>query len=144
MLGAFLAAASVRPAGAEVLSNTSVPMEGMLLPHPCTLETLSFRGSLYLQARATVSGPNATVGLHVNTQGVTATGQVTGNRYNNSDVLNTTLNVGPLPATTTVVAKVQFSGPGANRFRAHVTLHVTVSPSGAVSASLGSVQMECL
>lgn len=142
---AFLAAPQSGIPGiarAEVVTNQSLPTDGLVLAHPCTLEPLSFAGPIHIVARTTLSGSGANVGLHVNTQGVTATGLNSGKRYQSPDQVNTSLNVGPLPATATVTVTVHFVGNGEN-FRAHVTLHLTVTPSGAVNATLGGLALRC-
>jgi hypothetical protein len=132
------------PAAAATIINESFPMDGLILPHPCTLEPLKFEGPLHVQGRVNLDGSGgAKVGLHVNTQGVTATGQLSGDVYHSPDVVNLNLHLGPLPATGTAVAQVHFAGPGDDKFRLHIVLHVTVSESGNAIVKLGDIRAEC-
>jgi hypothetical protein len=130
------------PARAEVLTSVLVPMDGVSLAHPCNFELLRFRGPLRVTARVTPEPPLTRVVLKVEAQAVTATGEVSGARYISTDVYETPLGVGILPAHADLPVTLHFTGPKDN-FRALVVLKVTVNPDGTVTVTLGNVSLSC-
>lgn len=146
LLGALLLLVMAGPVRADEVSDHYVAVDGTLRTNPCTLELMKFDGYLHIQARATREGRRAHVDLHIITEGVTATGQLTGARFSSSEILNESVTIERVPDSGAAVVGVDFSGPGGVAFRAWSTLHVAVDLPGdvnAVAIALDEIKLEC-
>ncbi|MEK8023824.1 MAG: hypothetical protein AAB229_08470 [Candidatus Hydrogenedentota bacterium] len=130
-------------ARAEVITEQSISMSGIVLIHPCTMEQLRLEGNMLFEARSTIVGDRARIGLTVHMESVKARDETTGIAYECDEPWNDTLNIGPLPAADTAIVKVLFSGPAQNPFQANMTLQINADSSGSVQARLWEIKLEC-
>ena len=126
------------PAAAEVTTNVSNDVTGLTVFVPCANggggETVVFEGRLHVLAVVTLDNKG---GFHLKShsqpQGLTGTGQVTGDKYQGTGVTQDQLN-GKVGETYTYVNNFRIIGPGpGNNYLVHTTSHYTVNANGELA-----------
>ena len=107
-------------------------------------ETVMFSGSLHQVFHTTVSASgNATTRSHVQPQGMSGTGLVTGMKYQGTGVEQATIT-SQVNQLITYVNNFRLIGQGpGNNWSVHENLHLTVHPDGTVSADHDNFSVEC-
>ena len=107
-------------------------------------EDVLLEGSLHNVSRATeASNGNFSVTLHSNPQGITGTGQITGDKYQGTGSSIFRFSTGP-GGRETITEAFLVVGPGPdNNFTIHAIFHVTVNADGTVTSEVDSFSTEC-
>ena len=125
----------------------SIQPSGQAAIQACVGEAVNFVGTALLVFAETTRPDGSTLldMVHVNPQGAVAIGASTGVRYrlvggDSNQVI--TVPAGTLAAT--FEANLLAIGPGsANSFFAHILQHITITPSGNVTAFLDVFSVDC-
>lgn len=136
-----------RSSATTTITNQTVPFSSLQFV-PCANggagENVLLQGTLHLVSRFTVAeSGQASATVHENLQGVSGTGQITGDKYQGTDsnTLRATLGVG---TTFTQTSSFQVVGPGPdNNFTAHLTSHFTVNANGEITSDHFISSVEC-
>lgn len=129
------------------IQNLTVPFSSLQFV-PCANggagENVLLEGTLHLVSRFTDAGNGqASATVHENLQGVSGTGQITGDQYQGTDseTLRATLGAA---TTFTLTNSFQVVGPGPdNNFTVHLTSHFTVNANGEITSDHFSSSVEC-
>src|SRR5262245_21392461 len=148
MLG-VLASVTAAQAGTTTITNTSNPVNFLSFV-PCANggagEIVSFSGDLHSVVKLTINGNRVNLHIHQNYQGVTGTGQTTGDTYVTNGTLNESFNDSLTngQANETVTEHVNYNGQGsAPNLTFHELVHVTVNANGDVTVSTTTISIEC-
>lgn len=136
-----------RSSATTTIQNLDIPFSSLQFV-PCANggagENVLLEGTLHLVSRFTVSANGeASATVHENLQGVSGTGQITGDKYQGTDsnTLGATLAAG---TTFTQTSSFQVIGPGPdNNFTAHLTSHFTVNANGEITSDHFISSVEC-
>jgi hypothetical protein len=140
------ALASVTAAQAAVITNQIIPIN-LIVFVPCanggTGELVDLSGNLHDMFATTVNGNHFSMKYMDNPQGVSGTGETTGDSYQATGVTQgqTSGNVG-FEDTYINNFRIIGHGPG-NNFLVHETYHVTVNANGDVTASVDNFSVDC-
>jgi hypothetical protein len=149
-----LAAAAVivgaSPAGAETAShfkvNQQIPFAGFQVFVPCTGDTITFtQGFLHDMFDLTVNGSHVSLTTHDQPHALKGT-DTSGRRYEGVGITreHDTGSFVNGHAVTTFVNNFNMIGKaGAPSFKTHETFHVTVTPSGKVTAFHDNLRTTC-
>ncbi len=81
---------------------------------------------------------------HFQPQGISGTGEVTGDKYQATGVTQDITVQGRVGVTTTAVNNFRIIGQGpGNNYMVHVTFHVTVNANGTATAVVNNVKVGC-
>ena len=107
-------------------------------------EEVLLEGTLHSLSRTTESASgNFSYTIHLNPQGLTGTGQTTGDTYRATGGFTLRGTVGP-GETFTVNDIFQLIGPGTdNNLRVHTTVHYTVNANGEVTSEVDNTTITC-
>ena len=135
------------PAGSALAANAvdeSVPIS-VSAYNPCNGEVVDLNGRLHYLVNVT---EDATGGyhldVHVNTQGVSGTGQTTGAKYevNYTDTFQLNVTNAGLEATAPLHLNVIAQGQAPN-FLLHAVFHIRVEASGGLTTYVDAFRLEC-
>ncbi len=128
---------------------SAVPVPIPPIPVPCANggagELVVLGGTIHLVFHTTVNNDRVQVIVHANPQGVTGTGQVTGDIYRGVGATQIVdISRSGLPRVFTVANTFNIIGPGpGNNLLIHDTLHMTVNANGEPTANVTNVSLEC-
>jgi hypothetical protein len=146
---AALGLIAVQAAGAGASTSTVtlfVPFTANQAAHrdiqACLGEDVSFNGNRLIEIHeTTTSAGQALFELHVNPQGVTATGLTTGNTYAVSGHIQ---DVEQASGSFTFEVTLTVTSPGPSPdFTAHFVFHVTVNAKGDVTSDVAYIGSPC-
>jgi hypothetical protein len=129
---------------ATVTNDVHIPVSGTAVSGCPGGESVDLSGSAHLLFHATIDSAGGVHGdMHVNYQGVSGIGEISGAKYQIPvEVhINTNGHVGS-ETTTTLNAKLIGQGPDNNEVM-HMTFHVTVNANGTVTASFDHFFIKC-
>lgn len=150
-VGAIATLATVSPARAEVITNTSIPLTGFAVFVPCANGgagelIVGVGGELHILSSATVNGNNVSMKDHAQPQGATLVGSDTGDIYHGTGVTQShfkaSLQNGQVSFTGINNFRMIGPGPG-NNFLVHETFHVTVNANGDTTVFHDNFSVEC-
>ena len=137
------------PAHAEVQTNASIPIEVTVFV-PCAAdgagESVTLTGDLHVLMSLTVNNNHVSFHAHVQPQGVSGTGSVTGDKYQGTGATNFNLeaDVDEFPMNATVVNNIRVIGQGpGNNLLVHENFHVTFNADGTMTAFVDNFRAEC-
>jgi hypothetical protein len=143
-LGVCLLAA---PARADVVVNRSVPLNFSVFV-PCAAsgagESIDLTGDLHVRLAFSFSSSG---GLHAQMeaqpQNLSGVGETSGLEYHATGVDQTSMNF-HLGMTSTFTSSFRITGPDADSsYLVHQSVHVTLNPSGSLTASADNFSVEC-
>ncbi len=149
-LAAIFAAVSTLPASAGVNTNIKVPFSQNVFV-PCANggagEILSISGKLHVLITETTDGSGGFHAVvHLNTQGASGVGAVTGDTYRAVGLNFQSFNVAAdgLPLIFTEVVNFNMIGIGhAVNLNVHETFHIVLSSNGDVTAEVENLNVTC-
>ncbi len=137
------------PIYAAVVTNTSFPVNIPVLI-PCAAggagEVVTLTGNLHVLISVTVNANNISLDSHVQPQGISGTGSVTGDKYQGTGITRFNLNADVIgfPFNTTFVNNFRIIGQATgNNFLVHQTFHITVNADGTVTAFVDNFSVDC-
>lgn len=142
-------ASAILPANAAVQVNdrTDISLSVFI---PCAAggagELVDLTGPLHTLITFTINGNNVSGFFHFQPQGISGTGETTGDKYQGTGVtqesFKTSLQNGQ--ANITSVNNFRIIGQGAgNNFLVHETLHITINADGNVTVFHDNFSVEC-
>jgi hypothetical protein len=147
VLGLTLLSFSVRTAQAEVQTNLKVPVTiGVFIP--CAAdgagEVVFLTGNLHVLLRFnTDQAGGIHVASHFQPQGISGTGQTTGDKYQATGVTQDEFNA-KVGVEETFVNNFRIIGQGnGNNFLIHETFHIKFNASGIPRASVDNFSVDC-
>jgi hypothetical protein len=147
ILGLTLLSFSVRTAQAEVQTNLKVPVTiGVFIP--CAAdgagEVVFLTGNLHVLLRFnTDQAGGIHVASHFQPQGISGTGQTTGDKYQATGVTQDEFNA-KVGVEETFVNNFRIIGQGnGNNFLIHETFHIKFNASGIPRASVDNFSVDC-
>jgi hypothetical protein len=132
---------------AEVTTNDKIPYTASVLV-PCAAggagEVVDLSGTLHVLFCTTLDGNGGFhTKYHFQPQGVSGTGQTTGDKYQATGVTQREFN-GKVGSEFTFVNNFRIIGQGpGNNFLVHQLVHVTVNANGEVTAFVDNSSIEC-
>ena len=109
-------------------------------------ETIELSGPLHTLITFTINGNNVSGKQHFQPQGISGTGQTTGDKYQGTGVTQSTfknsLQNGQSNNTFVNNFRMIGQGPG-NNFLVHVNTHVTINADGTVVVQHDNMSTEC-
>jgi hypothetical protein len=136
------------PVDAAKIVNQSIPIT-LNVPVPCVGEVVDLSGQLHVVITFTSNGRHVSAHVHVNAQGITGTGEITGRTYQVNGVINISFNKSLLngQGTTTVITRFEVTGlgPGGSviGFTVQETAHITFNANGTVTVSFNNFKAAC-
>lgn len=137
-----------QPGSTSFTSSAVIPINlGVFVP--CALdgagEVVLLSGNLHTLFHFTDDGAGGfRVMSEANPQGVSGTGQTSGDKYQGTGVSRSDFNSGSLPFTTSFVNNFRIIGEGTgNNLLVHQTFHLTVNANGDVTAVVDNFSVEC-
>lgn len=151
LFGIVLILASVAPASGAVTENLKVPFSQAVFV-PCAAggvgEVVVISGTLHTLLTMTVDKSGGVhMKFHFQPQGVVGSGLTTGNIYRGGGVTQGHQNIRAdgLPFIDTFVNRFNVIGTaGAESFKIHNTVHVTVNANGDLSAEVDNSSTTCM
>jgi hypothetical protein len=148
LLGA-LACVTAAQAGNTTITNFSAAASYTVVV-PCANggagEVVDISGTEHDVIRNTINGNNFSDTFHQNGEGLTGTGETTGNTYHETGAVNASdsgsLTNGQANSTFTLDDHYLSQGSAPN-FLVHVTVHVTVNANGDVTVTFVNFRAEC-
>lgn len=144
---AFAAASSSSGAPATTITtSTSFPIE-LLVFIPCANggvgEDVLLSGNLHDLFHVTINDNSLHVKVHDQPQGISGTGQVTGDKYQATGVTQDEFNTSfGYEETFVNNFRIIGQGPG-NNFLVHDNFHITVNANGTVTAFHDNFSVDC-
>lgn len=137
------------PAFAEVTTNEKQDFATTVFI-PCADngagELVDLEGTLHVVLTFTINGKNVSGKSHFQPQGVSGTGQTTGDKYQATGVTQSTfknsLQNGQSQTTFINNFRIIGQGPG-NNFLVHETMHITINANGEVTVTHDNFSAEC-
>ena len=129
---------------ATVTNDIHVPVSGTAVSDCPGGESVDFSGSAHLLFHVTINSDGGeSADFHINSQGVSGIGEISGAKYQIPEEvhINTNGHVGVV-TTTTLSEKLIGQGPDNNEVM-HMTFHVTVNANGTVTASVDNFFIKC-
>jgi hypothetical protein len=109
-------------------------------------ETVDLSGPLHTLISFTINGNNVSGKMHFQPQGISGTGETTGDKYQATGVTQETfknsLQNGQANDTFINNFRMIGQGPG-NNFLVHETLHFTINANGTTTVSHDNFSMDC-
>jgi hypothetical protein len=137
------------PADAAKIVNQSIPIT-ISVPVPCVGEVVDLSGKLHTVITFTSNSRRVNAHVHVNAQGITGTGEITGRTYQANGVINISFHQSLLngQGTTTFIIRLKVtgvSGPGGSviGFTLQDTAHVTFNAKGTVTVNFDNFKADC-
>ena len=117
---------------------------------PCALggtgEVVDLAGPLHTLITFTINGNNVSGYFHFQPQGITGTGETSGNEYNATGVTQQSfqqaLQNGQFSLTSVNNFRIIGQGPG-NNFLVHETLHITINADGTRTVFHDNFSVDC-
>jgi hypothetical protein len=139
----------VIPANAAVQENDTTTIS-LTVFVPCAAggagENVDLSGPLHTLISATINGNNVSGYFHFQPQGISGTGESTGDKYNatgvTSESFKTSLQNGQANLTFVNNFRIIGQGPG-NNYLVHETLHLTINANGTVTVSHDNFTIDC-
>jgi hypothetical protein len=147
VLGLILSAIVPAHAAVEVNDRTDVSLEVFVA---CAAdgagEIVDLAGPLHTMITFTINGNNVSGFFRFQPQGISGTGETTGEKYRGTGVtqesFKTSLQNGQ--ANLTFVNNFRIIGPGpGNNFLVHETSHFTINANGTVTVSHDNFSVDC-
>jgi len=137
------------PANAAKQINESIPFSAIVFV-PCADggagENVDLSGNLHVLATLTINGNNFSLIMHDQPQGVSGTGETTGDKYQGTGVTQQSMK-GSFQngqANFTFIDRFDIIGQGpGNNFTIHETAHVTVNANGTVTVTFDNFTADC-
>lgn len=137
----------MKPSGVDV--NTSVPTN-LLVFVPCADdgagELVFLEGNLHILTSLTINGNNFSAKSHFQPQGISGTGQTTGDKYQatgvTQDEFKGSFQNGQFEETFVNNFRIIGQGPG-NNYVVHETYHLTINANGTITASVDNFSVDC-
>jgi hypothetical protein len=139
----------VAPASADVVVNDKTDIS-LTVFIPCAAggagEVVDLSGPLHTLISFTINGNNVSGKFHFQPQGISGTGETTGDKYQGTGVtqlsFKSSLQSGQ--ANFTFVNNFRIIGQGSgNNFLVHETLHFTINANGAVTVFHDNFSVDC-
>jgi hypothetical protein len=147
----FVAALAIfiMPANAAVTVNTTTEINITVFV-PCAVggagENVDVSGPLHVLMSFTMNGNNISGKFHFQPQGVTGTGETTGDKYQGTGVTQQTftasLQNGQANVTFVNNFRIIGQGPG-NNYLVHETMHITFNADGTVTVNFDNLSIDC-
>lgn len=140
---------AIVPANAAVQVNDKTDISlGVYIPCAAggTGEVVDLSGPLHTLVSFTINGNNVSGYFHFQPQGISGTGEMTGEKYQATGVTQESFknSFQNGQANSTYVNNFRIIGQGSgNNFLVHETLHFTVSAKGAVTVFHDNFSVEC-
>jgi len=131
-----------------LMQNFQIPINLSVLV-PCADggagEVVDLSGDLHVLLHVTLHDDGRFVFKeHFQPQGISGTGEVTGDKYQATGVTQDITVRGRVGVTTTAVNNFRIIGQGpGNNLLVHVTFHVTVNANGTATAEVNNVRVGC-
>ena len=137
------------PAAAAVIENDAVPLDLQQFI-PCANggvgETVDLTGPLHVLMTATINRNNFHATFHFQPQGVSGVGSTSGETYHATGVTREDVNEAnaTFPFVATFVNNFRIIGQKtSDNFIVHENVHVTVTATGALTASIDNFRIDC-
>jgi len=135
---------------AEVTQNISVPLDGFSVFIPCANngagELVIFQGNLHVLLSFTINNNRVSGKDHFQPQGLTGTGNVTGDKYQGTGVTQSmfsgSLVNGQFESTSVNNFRIIGQGPG-NNYLVHEIAHITINANGLATVFFDSLSVDC-
>jgi hypothetical protein len=109
-------------------------------------EIVDLSGPLHTSVSATINGNNVSGKFHFQPQGISGTGETTGDKYQGTGVtqqtFKTSLQNGQANLTFVNNFRIIGQGPG-NNFLVHENLHINVNANGTLTVSHDNFSIDC-
>ena len=109
-------------------------------------EIVDLSGPLHTLILSTINGNNVSGYFHFQPQGISGTGESTGNKYQatgvTSETFKTSLQNGQANLTFVNNFRIIGQGPG-NNYLVHETMHVTINADGTVTVFHDNFSVDC-
>src|SRR5579864_8926310 len=146
---AALAMTMIAPAYAAVQINDKTDIS-ITVFMPCAAggagEIVDLSGPLHTLISSTFNGNNVSGYFHFQPQGISGTGETTGDKYHatgvTSESFKTSLQNGQANLTFVNNFRIIGQGPG-NNYLIHETMHVTINADGALTVSHDNFSVDC-
>ena len=149
MFLATVLAILILPANAAKQINQSIPIN-LTVFVPCADggagENVDLSGNLHDMFYLTVNKNHFSLDIHDNPQGISGTGETTGDKYQGTGVTHQHMTGSFVngQANFTFINRFDFIGQGpGNNFTVHETEHVTVNANGTVTVSFDNFTADC-
>ena len=113
---------------------------------PCAGESVILEGQLHVLTHYTVTGKNVVSKTHMQPQGITGVGSISGKRYRSTgvthDVFKGSFKNGQYTTTEINNFRIIGQGPG-NNFIVHATFHLTLNANGITTAIVDNFYIDC-
>jgi len=147
VLGALVIA--IHPANASVQVNDQTDIS-LTVFIPCAAggvgQVVDLTGPLHTLITFTINGNNVSGFFHFQPQGISGTGETTGEKYQATGVtqesFKTSLQDGQANSTFVNNFRIIGQGPG-NNFLVHETLHFAINANGTVAVFHDNFSVEC-
>jgi hypothetical protein len=132
------------PVDAAKVVNQSIPIT-LSVPVPCVGEVVDLSGKLHTVITFTSNKRRVNAHVHVNTQGITGTGEITGHTYQANGVINLSFHQSLLngQGTTTFIVRLEVTGASGPGFTLQDTAHVTFNANGTVTVNFDNFKADC-
>lgn len=139
----------IAPANAAVEVNDTTEIS-LTVFVPCAAggagETVDLSGPLHTLISSTINGTNVSGKFHFQPQGITGTGETTGEKYQATGVtqetFKTSLQNGQANLTYVNNFRIIGQGPG-NNYLVHENMHITINADGAITVFHDNFSVEC-
>ena len=113
--------------------------------NPCAGEDVDLSGNIHLGIHGVINKNKISFNGHVNTQGLSGVGQVSGNTYISNSVSSFSSNQNFNGAfETTMIQNAVFTASGKdNNLLAKITIHITINANGEVTAQVVNIIADC-
>ena len=149
VLGALAIVTAAQAGATTTITNTSTPVDFLAFV-PCAAggagEVVHLTGEVHSIVKLTINGNRFNLAEHINFQGVSGTGQTTGDKYQGTDTVNhsdnDSLNNLQHAETFTSSFRVNGQGPG-NNLAVHEVTHLTINANGDVTVLFSDFSIDC-
>jgi hypothetical protein len=138
------------PVDAAKIVNQSIPIT-LSVPVPCAGEVVDLSGKLHTVITFTRNRRNVSAHVHVNAQGITGTGEITGRTFQVNGAFNISFHNSLLngQGTKTFIITLEVTdelGPmgSVTGFKLQETAHVTFNANGTVTVNFDNFQAACM
>jgi hypothetical protein len=147
VLGALVSAIQPANAAVQVNDRTDISLTVFI---PCAAggagQVVDLTGPLHTLITFTINGNNVSGFFHFQPQGISGTGETTGEKYQATGVtqesFKTSLQDGQANSTFVNNFRIIGQGPG-NNFLVHETLHFAINANGTVTVFHDNFSVEC-
>jgi hypothetical protein len=147
VLGALVSAVHPANAAVQVNDRTDISLTVFI---PCAAggagQVVDLTGPLHTLITFTINGNNVSGFFHFQPQGISGTGETTGEKYQATGVteesFKTSLQDGQANSTFVNNFRIIGQGPG-NNFLVHETLHFAINANGTVTVFHDNFSVEC-